>query len=87
MINRHIGSSLNNFLDDEGILPEVQAKAFKEVIAFKVKRYIADNKITNTRAAIYFGISEKNLKKLINGDHIDIEILTIIKVINKIGKR
>ena len=34
--NRHRGSSLDDFLEEEGVLPEFQARAIKEVIAWQL---------------------------------------------------
>lgn len=34
--NPHRGSTLDSFLEEEGVLPEFQAKAIKEVIAWQL---------------------------------------------------
>lgn len=36
--NPHIGSSLNDFLKEEGILEETRAAALKEVLAWQVQK-------------------------------------------------
>jgi antitoxin HicB len=36
--NRHIGSSLDEFLKEEGILEETRAAALKEAIAWQVQK-------------------------------------------------
>jgi hypothetical protein len=36
MNNKFIGSSFDDFLEDEGLLAEVEAKAIKRVIAFQI---------------------------------------------------
>jgi antitoxin HicB len=87
MNNPHIGGSLDDFLDEQGLLPEIQASAFKKVIAWMIKEYIADNKLTSKSAAIYFGMSERCLEQVLDENYLDIELKTILFVINKMGKR
>ena len=38
--NAHIGSSLDDFLKEEGILEETRATALKEVLAWKLQKSI-----------------------------------------------
>ena len=49
--NPHLGSSLNDFLGDEGILEETQAVAIKEVIAWQLEQAIKDRNISRSRLA------------------------------------
>jgi len=43
--NRHIGSSLDDFLKEEGILEETRAIALKEAIAWQVQQAMRAEKI------------------------------------------
>lgn len=49
--NRHIGSSLDDFLKDEGILENVRATAIKEVFAFQVRQAVKRQKMVRVEMA------------------------------------
>ena len=38
--NQHIGSSLNEFLEEEGLLETSQSFAIKQVLAWQIAQYI-----------------------------------------------
>ena len=51
MSKRHVGSSLDGFLKDEGIFDEAQAQAVKEVVAWQsaeAKGYIVLEPVINS---------------------------------------
>lgn len=48
---KHIGSSLDEWLAEEGILPEVDAAALKAVIAWQVERAMGDKKLSKSDMA------------------------------------
>lgn len=45
--NKHIGSSLDEFLKAEGILAETRAIAIKEAVAWQIQKAIRDAKGNN----------------------------------------
>ena len=49
--NPYIGSSLDEFLEAEGILDEVEAIALKRVLAWQVSQAMAEKGITKTEMA------------------------------------
>jgi len=62
--NKHVGSSLEDFLTEEGILEETRAMAIKETVAWQVQQAMETEKITKvemakrmktSRAALVFG--------------------------------
>jgi antitoxin HicB len=48
---KHIGSSLDAFLKEEGIYEEAQAKAIKEVVAWQLAEAMKKKKISKVRMA------------------------------------
>ena len=42
--NKHIGSSLEDFLKEEGVLEETRAVALKETLAWQVQQAMAKDK-------------------------------------------
>ena len=47
--NRHVGSSLDEFLKDEGILEETRAVALKEAIAWQVQKAMEKEKSVRSK--------------------------------------
>jgi hypothetical protein len=47
----HHGSTLDSFLNEEGILAECEAIAIKEVIAWQIEKAMADKKLSKNKMA------------------------------------
>ncbi len=50
-MNKHIGSSLDDFLSDEGLLEEVTAAALKRVIAWQLAEVMKAQKVSKKALA------------------------------------
>jgi len=51
MKNKHIGSSLSSFLEEEGIREEVDLRAKKKILADQILAKMARNRVTRTKLA------------------------------------
>jgi antitoxin HicB len=49
--NKHVGSSLNEFLQEEGVLEETRSIATKEVVAWQIEQAILKGNITKVEMA------------------------------------
>jgi len=49
--NKHIGSSLEDFLKEEGVLEETRAAVLKETLAWQVRQAMEKNKISKVEMA------------------------------------
>ena len=49
--NKHIGSSLEDFLKEEGVLEETRAVALKETLAWQVQQAMKKDKISKVEMA------------------------------------
>jgi hypothetical protein len=45
-MSKHIGSSFDDFLEEEGVLAEAEAIAVKRVIAFQLEKLMKEQKLT-----------------------------------------
>ena len=52
MSKKHHGSSLDDFLKDEGVFEETQALAVKEVIVWQLTEAMQERSLSKTRLAI-----------------------------------
>ena len=75
--NKHIGSSFESFLEEEGILEEVNAAVVKRVIA----RHLKDNMKKK------LGTSRSGLKRLMDPKNYSVTLLTLNKAAAVIGKK
>jgi hypothetical protein len=56
-VNRHRGSSLDEFLEEEGLLEEATAKAVKKALVWQLTRAMEEQRMTKTmRAAEILGL-------------------------------
>ena len=55
--NKHIGSSLEDFLKEEGVLEETRAVVLKETLAWQVQQAMEKDKISKVGAQRLIGVS------------------------------
>jgi len=85
--NLHWGSSLDNFLKEEGIYEEARAAAEKEVIAWQLSQAMKKKKITKSRMAELMHTSRTQVDKLLNPKDGNVTIKTLHKAAAVVGKR
>ena len=44
-MKKHVGSSFDEFLAEEGVLSETEATAVKRVIAYQLSQFMEENKV------------------------------------------
>lgn len=85
--NKHIGSSFESFLEEDGILEEVNAAAVKRVIAHHLKEYMKKKHLTQDEMAKRLETSRSGLKRLLDPKNYSITLLSLNKAAAVIGKR
>ena len=50
-MKRHVGSSFDEFLTDEGLLSEAETTAVKRVIAYQLSQFMEENKLSKSAMA------------------------------------
>lgn len=68
MGNRHIGSSLDDFLHKEGLLAECEAGALKRVVAWQIEREMKRRKLSRAKLAKRMKTSPMALRGLFSED-------------------
>ena len=87
MSNPHIGSDLDDFLQEEGILEEVEAAAIKKVVACMIVWAMAEAHITKSEMARRMGTSRTQLDRLLDPAYPSVTLATIAKAATAIGKK
>jgi antitoxin HicB len=85
--SKHIGSSFDDFLADEGILEEVHAAATKRVIAMLIQQEMEAQQITKTAMAERMQTSRTVLNRLLDENDLSLTLATLMSAATALGKR
>lgn len=83
----HSGSSFESFLEEEGILDEVDAVAIKRVIAWQLAEAMKAGQVTKKAMAERMGTSRSQLDRLLDPANGAVHLDTIAKAARAVGKR
>ena len=84
--NPHIGSSIESWLEDEGIREEVNAAAIKAVIARQLAREMKKKRITKQRMAELMKTSRAQLDRLLDPDNGSATIESLQRAAKIVGR-
>ena len=87
MKNKYIGSNFDEFLQEEGLLAETEAAAIKRVIAYQIKREMAERHISKSALACMMRTSRSSLDRLLDPENSSVTLLTLESVAFALGKR
>ena len=87
MNEQHIGSSLDEFLEQEGLLEEASAVAAKRVIAHQIRQGMLERRIGPTELARRMGTSRSTVDRLLDVDNPSVTLLTLCRAATAVGKR
>ena len=86
-MKRNVGSGLDDFLREEGMLEEVEALAVKRLVAFELRRAIEKERVSKTELAARMGTSRSQLNRLLDSDNQSVTLATLAKAAAALGKR
>jgi plasmid maintenance system antidote protein VapI len=86
MSKKHMGSSLDDFLKEEGIFEEAQAQAVKEVVAWQLAEAMKKKKISKNRMAMLLKTSRSQVDRLLNAKD-DITLRSLQRAAAIVGRR
>src|SRR5260370_42436090 len=86
MSKKHMGSSIDDFLKEEGIFDETQAQAVKEVVAWQLAEAMKKNKISKARMATLLNTSRTQVDRLLDPKH-DITLSSLQRAAPIVGRR
>ena len=85
--NPHIGSSLTDFLREEGIYEEAVADATKRVIAWQLRQTMTEQEISKTEMARRIGTSRAQLDRLLDPANTSVQLATLMRAAEAVGRR
>lgn len=83
---RHLGSSLDAFLEEEGIFEEAQAQAIKEVVAWQLAEAMKKQKISKNQMAKRLRTSRSQVDRLLD-PHRDITLGSLQRAAAMVGRK
>ena len=83
--NPHIGSSLDDFLREEGILEEARSIAVKEALAWQVEQAMKREKITKAEMARRMRTSRAALNRLLDPKNVSVTLQTLFRAAHAVG--
>ncbi len=85
--NTHIGSDFDKFLDEEGILSEVEIVAAKRIIAYQLAELMKVQQISKTAMAAKMRTSRAVLDRLLDPENTGVTLKTLGKAATVLGKK
>jgi predicted XRE-type DNA-binding protein len=86
MDKKHIGSSLNDFLKDEGRLEEAQRIAIKRVLAWQLSKIMEEQKLTKVEMARRMKTSRTQVDRLLDPGNNKVQLDTLERAAAILGK-
>jgi len=86
MSKKHLGSSIDDFLKQEGIFDEAQVQAVKEVVAWQLARAMRKKRISKTRMAALLRTSRSQVDRLLDPND-DITLSSLQRAAAMVGRR
>lgn len=86
MSKKHHGSSLDDFLKDEGIFEETQARAIKEVVVWQLTEAMQQQALTKTQLAAMLKTSRSQVDRLLDPTR-DVMLSTLQRAAALVGRK
>jgi antitoxin HicB len=86
MSKKHMGSSVDDFLKEEGIFEEAQAQAVKEVVAWQLAEAMKKKKISKNKMAALLKTSRTQVDRLLSAKD-DITLSSLQRAAAMVGCR
>ena len=86
MSKKHMGSSVDDFLKEEGLFEEAQAQAVKEVVAWQLAEAMKKKKISKNKMAMLLKTSRTQVDRLLSAKD-DITLSSLQRAAAMVGRR
>ncbi len=86
MTRKHMGSSIDDFMKEEGIFEETQAQAIKEVVAWKLAQAMKKKKISKAKMAVLLKTSRSQVDRILDPKR-DITLGSLQRAAALVGQR
>lgn len=84
--SKHIGSTFDSFLQDEGIMADVEMAAAKRITTLQVERLMEKSGVTKTELARRMRTSRAQVARLLDPGTPSVNLATLFKAAAALGK-
>lgn len=84
--NPHTGSRFDDFLKEEGVYDEVQAKALKRALAEQLAESMEMTNLGKAEMARRMGTSRSQLERVLDPGNTSVQLDTLVKAARAVGK-
>ena len=86
MKNKHLGSNINDFLNEEALRAETEAAAIKRVIAYQIEMEMKKAKLTKSAMAEKMHTSRSALDRRLDPTNVSVTLQTLECAALALGK-
>ncbi len=83
----HRGSDFRDFLDEQGILGEVEARALKQALSLQLDRLLKEKELTKTQMAARMKTSRAAVDRLLDASNASVTLNTLGKAARALGRK
>ena len=87
MKEEHLGGTLDDFLEEEGLLAEAEAVAIKRVIAYQISQLMEDQRLSKAEMSRRMRTSRASVDRLLDPNNESATLITLEKAALALGKR
>lgn len=87
MKKEHLGSNLDDFLDEEGLLASAEAVAVKRVLAFQIASLMEEQQVSKAEMARLMKTSRAAVDRLLDPQNGSATLVTLEKAALALGRR
>lgn len=86
MTNKHIGSSFDDFLKEEGIHDEAHTRAVKRVLAWQIEKAMTEQGLSKSEMAKRMKTSRAQLDRLLDPENDKVLLETVQRAAVAVGR-
>jgi antitoxin HicB len=86
-MKKHVGSTFDSFLREEGVYEEVTAAAIKRVLSRQIAEAMVEKQLTKTAMASLMQTSRAALDRLLDPEHESVTLSTLTKAAQVVGRQ
>ena len=87
MSNKYIGSSVDDFLKEDGIYEETRDVAIKRALAWQIKQAMKQKRISKREMAQRMKTSRSQVDRLLDPDNMSVQLNTLQRAAGIVGQR
>jgi len=87
MKQKNIGSSFDDFLEEEGIYSDTEAVATKRVIAYQIQKMMEEERLTKKEMAERMHTSRSAFDRLLDPKNFSVTLQTLERAATALGKK